>query len=232
MHESLASTSMRDALRVFGEKGFDHATAEDLAEASGISRATFFRRYRSKTDILFADHDALIARVEQILEYSTADPFDAICEAAEFVLTQLLSDPEIARARYDLVHEVAALREREILTIRRYELLFAKHLRRRVPGIDSDNAVACAAAVVAVHNTAHREWLSGDESVTPRSLGARVRRVAARFRGTNPVSGAARVIALRIDDATSPRDLLAQLEPLFREDSPLAHADVVPGEVV
>ena len=63
MHESLASTSMRDALRVFGEKGFDQATAEDLAEASGISRATFFRRYRSKTDVLFADHDALIARV-------------------------------------------------------------------------------------------------------------------------------------------------------------------------
>lgn len=232
MHESLASTSMRDALRVFGEKGFDQATAEDLAEASGISRATFFRRYRSKTDVLFADHDALIARVEQILEYSTADPFDAICEAAEFVLTQLLSDPEIARARYDLVHEVAALREREILTIRRYELLFAKHLRRSVPDIDSDSAVACAAAVVAVHNTAHREWLSGDESVTPQSLGTRVRRVAARFRGTNPVSRAARVVALRIDDATSPRDLLAQLEPLFREDSPLAHADVVPGEVV
>ena len=164
MHESLASTSMRDALRVFGEKGFDQATAEDLAEASGISRATFFRRYRSKTDVLFADHDALIARVEQILEYSTADPFDAICEAAEFVLTQLLSDPEIARARYDLVHEVAALREREILTIRRYELLFAKHLRRSVPDIDSDNAVACAAAVVAGDNTPPPEWRSGGEA--------------------------------------------------------------------
>lgn len=216
MQNALGDPTIREALRVFGEKGFDAATAEDLAEASGISRATFFRRYRSKVDVLFADHDSLLERVEELLARSHGDPHAAVCDAAVYVLGQLLSDPDIARARYELVHTVPILREREILNIRRYEVLFVQHLRSVDPDSDPDVAVGFAAAVVAVHNAAHREWLSGDTSVSPESLGVRVRRIAARFRSTDPNRAAAgQVIAVRFDDGTPRGDVLARVEEML-----------------
>lgn len=218
MHSTLGDLTIREALQVFREKGFDATTAEDLAEASGISRATFFRRYRSKVDVLFADHDALLERVKDLLARSSGDPHAVVCDAAEYVLGQLLSDPDIARARYELVHTVPTLREREILNIRRYELLFVQYLRRISPRGDPDLAAGFAAAVVAVHNAAHKEWLSGDSGVSPESLGVRVRRIAARFRETDPNRPASgHVIAVRFDDGAPRGQVLARLRELLDE---------------
>lgn len=216
MEYALGDPTVREALRVFGEKGFEAATAEDLAEASGISRATFFRRYRSKVDVLFADHDALLERVGDLLARSQGDPHAAVCEAAVYVLGQLLSDPDTARARYELVHTVPILREREILNIRRYEVLFGQHLRRADPDGDPDLAVGFAAAVVAVHNAAHREWLTGDSRVTPASLGARLRRTAKRFRPESR-SSLGHLIAVRFDDGAPRDEVLARLGELLDE---------------
>lgn len=202
---------MQDALRVFGEKGFDAATAEDVAEASGISRATFFRRYGSKEDVVFADHESLIARVEQLLDQSSGDPYTAICEATVFVLDQLMADTATARARFELVRTVPVLREREILTIRRYEVLFVRHLRSRLPEGDGDQAVGFAAAVVAVHNAAQREWLTGDRDVTLESFAARVRRIATRFQEPEPPVSAERVIAARFDLSAPRAEILRRI---------------------
>jgi len=218
MHKALQDPTIREALRVFGEKGFDAATAEDLAEASGISRATFFRRYRSKVDVLFADHDALLERIADLLAGSRGDPYAAVCRAAVYVLTQLLSDPDVARARYELVHKVPILREREILNIRRYEVLFVQHLRRAEPDGDPDVAVGFAAAVVAVHNAAHREWLSGDSGVTPASLGARLRRIRACFDSASPERpSGGHVIAVRFDDTAARSEVLTRIGELLDE---------------
>lgn len=206
---------MRDALRVFGEMGFDAATAEDVAEASGISRATFFRRYRSKEDVVFADHEALISSVEAMLERAQGDPLDAICEAAAFVLSQLQSDPKTARARFELVRTVPVLREREILTIRRYEVLFVRHLRRMQPDGDRDLAVGFAATVVAVHNAAQWEWLNGDPSVSPESFRVRIHRVAARFRAAGQPVASGTLVAARFDLSTPRDEILRRIDELL-----------------
>ncbi len=42
------------SLRLFLAKGYEHTTLEEIAEAAGISRRTFFYYYKSKDDILVA----------------------------------------------------------------------------------------------------------------------------------------------------------------------------------
>ena len=40
------------AIELFGMKGFDETTVEEVAQAAGVSRASFFRYFSSKDDLL------------------------------------------------------------------------------------------------------------------------------------------------------------------------------------
>jgi mycofactocin system transcriptional regulator len=47
----------RVAFGLFDEKGFDETSVDDIAEAAGIARRTFFRYYPSKSDLVWGDFD-------------------------------------------------------------------------------------------------------------------------------------------------------------------------------
>ena len=141
-----------EALRLFAEKGYEATTVDDIAEAAGISRRTFFRQYRSKEDVVFVDHEILTARAAAFLAESHDDPWDAVCDAALLVFEGFSQWGDVARRRYAVVHKVPALRDREIVTVFRYERLFVEYLRRELPDVDDLAAVQFAAAVTATHN--------------------------------------------------------------------------------
>ena len=55
------------AFRLFGERGFDRTTLDDIAAAVGVSRRTLFRYYPSKNDIPWGQFDRTLESFRQIL---------------------------------------------------------------------------------------------------------------------------------------------------------------------
>lgn len=169
------------ALELFRTQGFDQTSVEQIAKAAGVSRSTFFRQFGGKEDVVFADHEVLIEHLREFLAEGHDDPWGAVCEASELVFSHFARDPELARRRYQIVREVPVLREREIITVFRYERLFDDHLRRSLPGIDPLDAVGFAALVTAVHNHVLRQLLRGKKKVPLSTLQDALADVRRRF---------------------------------------------------
>lgn len=149
------------AIDLLARQGYDATSVEDLADAAGISRSTFFRKFGSKEDIVFADHDRILARVHEFLAGTTADPLRAVVDAALLVFSHHVGNRETSLARYELLHQVPALRDRELVMTHRYQRSFRNHLLSALPESEGREvtAVAFAASVVAVHNSTLRQWL-------------------------------------------------------------------------
>jgi AcrR family transcriptional regulator len=153
------------AIELFLSRGYEETTADEIAEAAGVARRTFFRHFRTKEDAVFPDHDTCLTRVRAFIESAGAgEPGLAVTgRAAHLVLAMYTDDRATAVRRYELTRRVEALREREITTTSRYQRVFADYMHRRAGGRVREetrlrNEVA-AAAVVAAHNQILRQWL-------------------------------------------------------------------------
>jgi AcrR family transcriptional regulator len=169
------------AIELFSRKGYEQTTVEEIADAAQVSRATFFRRFRSKEDVIFADHELLLEEVVVMLAETrpearankeaartserawdpAVDPYLEVCRAARLVFDHHVGQRETSLARHRLLQQVPALRDRELVTTHRYERAFTAYLRDTLPPDRSMTtiSIAFAAAVVAVHNAILRRWL-------------------------------------------------------------------------
>ncbi|MEF2978381.1 helix-turn-helix domain-containing protein [Subtercola sp. YIM 133946] len=55
------------AIDLLADRGYDATSVDDLADALEVSRSTFFRRFRTKEDIVFIDHAYLLSRLAEVL---------------------------------------------------------------------------------------------------------------------------------------------------------------------
>lgn len=202
MHESaeLRTGVVAAALELFSAQGFDQTSVEQIAKAAGVSRSTFFRQFGGKEDVVFADHEVLLEQLREFLDEGHEDPWAAVCAASESVFTHFAHDPELARRRYQIVRQVPVLREREIITVFRYERLFDEYLRGALPGVDPLDAVGFAALVTAVHNHVLRQLLRGRKKVPLSTLQTALADVRRRY----GVAG---------DAVTAPDDMVVAVFP-------------------
>lgn len=169
------------ALELFQAQGFDQTSVEQIAKAAGVSRSTFFRQFGGKEDVVFADHEVMLGQLREHLAEGHDDPWGAVCAASESVFAHFARDPELARRRYQVVRQVPVLREREIITVFRYERLFDDYLRSALPGVDPLDAVGFAALVTAVHNHVLRQLLRGKKKVPLSTLQTALADVRRRY---------------------------------------------------
>ena len=178
-----AEDTLTALIHLLDREGYDAVTVDQLAREAGMSRATFFRHVGGKEEVVFADHAALLERLDAFLR-GTALPVDEVlAEAVLQVFRHHIQDPERARARARLLRGSQALRTRELLTSHRYEVLFSDWLARTLPDAPERGGVAVglAAAVVAVHNRALRAWLRAPDDDAEAALRADVTTVVTRL---------------------------------------------------
>jgi AcrR family transcriptional regulator len=185
------------AFELFAAQGYDSTTVDAVAERAGIARRTFFRYFRSKDDVIFPDHDSLLATVQQHLAMSSElSPVAAICGGVRLVFGSYVDDPGISVQRYRLTRSVSALRDRELASVRRYERMFSKYVRERLAGELGESAAmlradVIAATVVAAHNAVLREWLRSGGTYDPmQDLENAFAWVMRTFEPAEPVDGA------------------------------------------
>ncbi len=157
---------VRAAFELFAEQGYDRTTIDQIAVRAGTGRTTFFRAFRAKEDVVFPDHDAILAAVDARLAAVTPDTREVtLREAARVVLEHYLAEGETAQTRYRLIRQEPALRDRESASVQRYLRLFSRHLKTWLAEEEDGSLRADlrAAAVIAGHNHVLREWLRGIE---------------------------------------------------------------------
>ena len=170
------------AIRFLAQHGFEATTAGDLADAVGMSRSTFFRRFGSKDDVIFADHDLALGRLEEFLSETELPVEEALARATVDVLHLLTRDVEAAQLRSGLLRRTPALRERELVITHRYERVYAAYLARvSAPDTPPWVPIALASAMVAVHNAALRRWLRDPDPRAAGLLDAELRTLVSRF---------------------------------------------------
>jgi AcrR family transcriptional regulator len=169
------------AVQLYAEQGYEATSTEQVAAAVGLSRSTFFRQFRSKEDVVFADHDALLDEAESFLAEPHADPWEAVCRAAEIVFAHFAERPELAQLRYEVLNREPSLRDKELVTTFRYERLFEAYLRRALPAAAPLDVVRFASTVIATHNFFLRGLMRGDADVDGSRLRAELDAVRRLF---------------------------------------------------
>jgi AcrR family transcriptional regulator len=154
------------AFALFDERGYEQTTVDDITERAGLGRTTFFRHYRSKEDVIFPDHDRLLAQIQdRLVTSSHRTALAAVSGAVRLVLLHYLDEGDLARRRYALTSTVAALRDREIASVARYQRLFREFISDWMgdPAEPASlRAELMAASVVAAHNHVLRRWLRAE----------------------------------------------------------------------
>lgn len=211
------------AIHLLYERGYDSTSVDDLADMLQISRSTFFRRWGTKEDIVFADHTLLLNRLREILGATEGDAFEMINTACLTVLKYHVSRPAATLERRALLRSNPPLRERELVMAHRYEREFRGHLTARLAESEERGWVssAYAAGAVAIHNDALRAWFADQTVDAIRILQADLDRFAHMFRAyATPASdGVTSRVVVTLYEANAPIDkvmanISAALTPL------------------
>src|SRR4051794_26147642 len=103
--EATRARAGRAALDLFSQRGFEHATSDEVADSAGISRRTFFRYFATKADAVWGDFAGHVARLEGLL--AATDPgrpvLTSICAAYVEVNDYPAAELPLLRERMQLI---------------------------------------------------------------------------------------------------------------------------------
>jgi mycofactocin system transcriptional regulator len=163
----------RAALDLFTLRGFENVTTDEVADAAGISRRTFFRYYATKADAVWGDFAGHVARLEGLLAAADAAQPVLASVCAAYVEVNDYADAELPllRERMQLILTEPALLAHSQVRHADVDRVVARHVASRT-GVSPTALVPrlVAATTRAAATTAFEAWLADPGSSLGRHL--------------------------------------------------------------
>ncbi|MEU1481211.1 TetR family transcriptional regulator [Streptomyces sp. NPDC005760] len=152
----------RTAIELFGAKGFDNTTLDEVAAAAGVSRRTLFNYFRNKEDLALSGLDEQGELIAARLAERPADEDAWTALRTAFQVLEEIDIPAEGRLEFiTLLFGNDSLRAGHAEKQARWQDLFAPLIEPRLP--DSDRrtlqARAIAAAAIVCMQSANEEWV-------------------------------------------------------------------------
>ncbi len=155
------------ALELFLTQGYEATTLEQIAEAGGLSRRSFFRYFASKDDLLAATLDVPGKQMARNLEARprTENPWVALRRGMDALVKDMSAEPR-ALAMTRMMLNGDALRASYAHKQERWRSAIAFALAPRLDAVDPANraliADALAGAAIAALSAAEAMWVEQD----------------------------------------------------------------------
>jgi AcrR family transcriptional regulator len=153
------------ALELFATRGYEQTTAAEIAQSVGLTERTFFRHFSDKREVLFYGQEDFL---QSFIDGADAAPPDAspleVVASALHGAASFFPDERrpYARARWSVIDQNPALRERELHKLAGLAVAVAGALRGR--GIGEPAATLAAESGATVFGIAFAQWIREDET--------------------------------------------------------------------
>lgn len=155
------------AVALFLERGFEETTVDDIVEAAGIGRRTFFRYFRSKNDLPWGDFDRLLDQMRGHLAALPADlPLRDALRLAVIEFNRFPTDEiPVHRERMWLLLNVPTLMAHSTLRYAEWRQVIAEFVAERLhQPADSLEPQAIAWACLGLSIASYEQWLSHEDA--------------------------------------------------------------------
>jgi AcrR family transcriptional regulator len=159
--ETVRAQIAETAWSVFAERGFDDVTVNEVAEATGISRASFFRYFSSKEEAVFVALEAMGAEIATALEERPPSEriWEAMRRAFDAATPNYATDPARSLARLNLTRETPSLRAHQLERQAQWRNLIGPALALRTGLAPDDVRIdAIVGAAQAALDAATEKW--------------------------------------------------------------------------
>ena len=153
------------ALDLFVENGYEATTVAQIAERAGLNRATFFRHFADKREVLFGGEDVLAGLFAEGIRDAAPGAAPLECLRAALVAVEVVMTPHrrtAAAKRVAVLASATELQERGLLKHARTSQSIIAALRER--GVDELTARLGAEVGLLAFSVAFGRWMkAGDD---------------------------------------------------------------------
>src|ERR1700689_3113827 len=152
------------ALDLFVQDGYEHTTVARIADRAGLNRATFFRHFADKREVLFGGEDVVAGLFAAGIRAASPDATLTECLQAAFAAADVALTPQQRAKAAQRVLVVAAnseLQERGLLKHARIARSVSAALRER--GTDELTARLGAEVGMLAFTLAVERWMEPDD---------------------------------------------------------------------
>ena len=151
------------ALDLFVADGYEETTVAQIADRAGLNRATFFRHFADKREVLFGGEDVLAGLFADAIRAAPPDATVTECLQAAFAAAEVAMTPQQrvkAAKRVLVVAANSEVQERGLLKHARIARSISAALRER--GADELTARLGAEVAMLAFSVAVERWMRSD----------------------------------------------------------------------